>query len=268
MLCQKLHSNLQIYTRALDMIRLTTRNIAIMAVFAALYYVLSIISPYIPAIGVPNIQIHLEALIASVFGLILGPYLGFLTAFMGAFVAWVLPPGNMSSFSMPFLLAPPLNALIVGLIYYKKWKQAFVILSLLIIAFLFLPPSQPLIEYWYVGVAVIWDKIIALLLILPCAKLAKRFSSMKSVSILYFLLAFIGNQADNAWGSDIFAVPIVYNGIFGMDIVATRAAFLISPFIYPAIRLIQAVLAAIIAVPLLSALRNAGWTLQEKTIVD
>lgn len=250
------------------MVKLTTRHTALIAVFAALYYVLSIISPYVPAIGVPQIKIQLEALIASVFGLVLGPYLGFLAALMGAFVAWVLPPGSMSSYGMPFLLSPALNALVVGLIYYRKWKQAFVTLGVLIVAFLFLPPSQPLTEFWYVGVAVIWDKVIALLLIIPSAKFAKHFSSQKSVSILYFLLAFIGNQADNMWGADIFAVPIVYNGIFAMDIAAVRGAFIISPFIYPAIRLIQAVFAAIIAVPLLPALRNAGWILQEKTIVD
>ena len=250
------------------MVKLTTRHTALIAVFAALYYVLSIISPYVPAIGIPQIKIQLEALIASVFGLVLGPYLGFLAALMGAFVAWVLPPGSMSSYGMPFLLSPPLNALVVGLIYYRKWKQAFVVLGVLIVAFLFLPPSQPLTEFWYVGVAVIWDKVIALLLIIPSVKFAKHFSSSKSFSILYFLLAFIGNQADNTWGSDIFAVPIVYNGIFAMDIAAVRGAFIISPFIYPAIRLIQAVFAAIIAVPLLPALRNAGWILQEKTIVD
>ncbi len=250
------------------MVKLTTRRIALTTVFAALYYILSIISPYIPAIGVPQITIQLEALIASVFGLIFGPYLGCLTAFTGAFVAWVLPPGSMSSYGMPFLLSPALNALVVGLIYYRKWKQAFVVLGVLIVAFLFLPPSQPLTEFWYVGVAVIWDKIIALLLIIPSVKFAKHLSSPKLIPILYFLLAFIGNQADNMWGALVFAVPIVYNGIFAMDVVAVRGAFLISPFIYPAIRIIQAIFAAIIAVPLLPTLRNAGWILQEKTIVD
>ena len=251
------------------MVKLTTRHTALISVFAALYYVLSIVSPYVPAIGVPDIKIQLEALIASVFGLVLGPYLGFLAALMGAFVAWVLPPGSMSSYGMPFLLSPPLNALVVGLIYYRKWKQAFVTLGVLIVAFLFLPPSQPLTEFWYVSVAVIWDKVIALLLIIPSAKFAKHFSSPKSISILYFLLAFIGNQADNMWGADIFAVPIVYNGIFAIgDIAAVRGLFIISPFIYPAIRLIQAVFAAIIAVPLLPALKNAGWISKEKTIVD
>jgi uncharacterized membrane protein len=250
------------------MVKLTTRYLALIAIFAALYYVLSIISPYIPAIGVPDIKIKLEALIASIFGLILGPYLGFLAAFVGAFVAWVLPPGSMSPYGAPFLLSPPLNALVVGFIYYRKWKHAFITLSVLIVAFLFLPPCQPLTEFWYVGVAVLWDKIIALLLIVPSAKFVKQLSSPKFISIFYFLLAFIGNQTDNMWGSFIFAVPIVYNGVFAMDITTVRVAFIVSPFIYPAIRLMQAVFATIIAVPLMSSLRNSGWLWQEKTILD
>ena len=74
--------------------RISSRHVALIAIFAALYYVLSIISPYVPAIGLPDLKIKLEALIASIFGLILGPYLGALAAFLGAFVAWVLPPGR------------------------------------------------------------------------------------------------------------------------------------------------------------------------------
>jgi len=262
--------------------KLTTRQIALVAVFAALYYVLSIVSPYVPAIGLPELTISLEALMASVFGLVLGPFLGALTAFMGAFVVWALPPVGLiprsvapfSPAGMPFLLSPPLNALIVGLVYYRRWREAFVVFGVLIAAFLFLPPSQPLSENYLVGIAVIWDKIIALLLILPCVKFGKKFSSEKSLPILYFLLSFIGNQADNMWGADIFAVPMVYEGIFGLPLGSVNAPFtvrwlfVISPFIYPAIRFIQAIVATIIATPLMRALKKTEWLPQTKTIIQ
>lgn len=48
--------------------KLSAQNVALMAVFAALYYVLSLITPYIPAVAIPEIKISLEALIASIFG--------------------------------------------------------------------------------------------------------------------------------------------------------------------------------------------------------
>jgi uncharacterized membrane protein len=236
--------------------KLTTKNIALIAIFAALYYAASLISPFIPAVGIPEITIKLEALLASIFGLLMGPYLGFLTALLGAFVTWVLPPSGGISYGLPFLLSPPLNALVVGFIFYKKWKYAFVVLASLIAVFWLLPPSQPLSEFWYVSLLTTWDKIIALALIFPVVKLAK-FKSMKLQPLFYFLLAFIGNQADNMWGADIFAVPVVYEGIFGINSVETvRLLFTVSPLIYPAIRIIQALIAMVIAVPLIKALES------------
>ncbi|MGB9134579.1 MAG: ECF transporter S component [Candidatus Bathyarchaeia archaeon] len=245
---------------------LSARQVALMAVFAALYYVLSIITPYVPAIAVPEVRISLEALIASVFGLVLGPYLGGLTAFLGAFVAWSLPPGSMNAYGMPFLLAPPLNALVTGFVYYKKWKMAFATFGVLIAAFLFLPPAQPLTDNNLVAIAVLWDKIIALFLILPCVRFARRLSLPETLPILYFLIAFIGNQTDNMWGSDVFAVPAVYEGIFGFPVELVRSAFLVSPFLYPAIRLVQAVIATIIAVPLMKALKDTNLLFSKDTI--
>ena len=74
--------------------------------------------------------------------------------------------------------------------------------------------------------------------------------------LIYFLLAFIGNQADNALGADIFAVPFVYEGIFGISSIETmRWLFSIAPFFYAAIRLIQAIITALIAMPLIRNLK-------------
>jgi hypothetical protein len=252
-------------------LKLSTRSIALAAVFAALYYVVSLISPKIPSIGVAGLNIQLEALLASVFGFLLGPYLGALTAFLGATVTWVLPPAGMTPVGLPFLLSPPLNALTVGLIFYKKWKWAFATLGLLIAAFVFLPPSQPITSYWDVSVAVLWDKIIALLLIIPTVMFSKRLSNPKNLALLFFLIAFVGNQADNMWGADIFAVPIVYGGIFSMPLegaTGVRNAFLVSPFLYPAIRLVQAILATIIAVPVMLRVKNTAWTIPDKSILE
>lgn len=260
--------------------KLSSRNIALIAIFAALYYVLSLISPYVPAVGLPDLKIKLEALMASVFGLILGPYLGTLAAFLGASVTWVLPPESMNPLSAPFLLSPPINALVVGLIFYRKWKWAFVVFAALIVAFLFLPPSQPITDYYYVSIAVIWDKVIALLLIIPSVKFSSKLSKTNRLPILFFFLSFIGNQADNMWGATVFAVPFVYEVLYGPALspllelgfptylAAVRFLFTISPFIYPAIRFVQAILATIIAVPLMRALKNTKWVLLEKSIIE
>ena len=249
-------------------LKLSSRNIALTAVFAGLYYVLSLILPRLYAIGVPNLQISLEALIASVFGLVLGPYLGALAAALGVGITWILPPSSLNPYGVPFLLSPPLNALVVGLIYYRKWKWAFGVFSLLIAAFLFLPPSQPLADNYIVPVAVLWDKVIALLLIIPSVLLAKRLSLPKYLPILFFFICFVGNQVDNMWGADVFAVPAVYQ-LFGFPTLdAVRITFVISPFYYPAIRFAQAIIATIVAVPLMKSLKSTKWTVDEKSIIE
>jgi hypothetical protein len=139
--------------------------------------------------------------------------------------------------------------------------------GILIVVFMFLPPSQP-ISYYYVAIAVTWDKIIALLLIVPSSKFSKRLSNPKYLPILFFFISFIGDQADNMWGADIFAVPIVYESIFGLELDSVRTLFTISPFIYPAIRFIQAILASIIAIPLVRSLRKIGWIWKERSILE
>jgi len=246
---------------------LTTKNVALMAIFAALYFVLSLITPFVPAIGVPEIKISLEALIATLFGLILGPYLGALAAFLGALIGWIFT--GMFPSNLPFLFSPPLNALVSGLIFYRKWKWGFAIFAGLIIAFLFTPPAQPLTQYWSIAVAVLFDKVIALLLILPLVKFAKQISIGKAAAF-YFVLAFIGNEVDNMWGSFIFATPMVYGSPFfgGLTVEVVRGLFLISPFAYPAIRLIQAFIAMLIAVPLMQTLRGTPWLWQKKTLLS
>ena len=245
---------------------LTARNVALVAIFAALYYVLSLIAPINIPTGVGNLQISFAALIASVIGLVLGPYLGTASAFLGAFVAWVLPPSGGNLFGLPFLLSPAFNALVTGLIFYKKWKFGFAVFGVLIVAFLFTPPIWPVTDNWLPAVAVLFDKIISLFLIIPVALFAKKLSVAKA-SLFYFLLFFIGNQADNMWGSFIFATPVVY-GLFGYDVGAVRLAFLASPFLYPAIRLIQGLIGMLIAVPLMQALKGTPWLWQKENVLS
>jgi hypothetical protein len=238
--------------------RITAKEEALVIVFAALYYALSVVTPYVPAVGLPEIKIHLEAFLASIFGIVLGAGLGGFTAFVGSLVAWVLPPGNGSIQGLPFLFAPFFNAVTVGLIYTHRWREAAGVLGFLIGMFWFTLPCTPLGQYWYVAVAVTWDKIIALALIVPTFLLLRK-SSLKVLPLAFFLLAFVGNQADNMFGSLVFAFPPVYAGVFGLNVEVVRFLFVVSPFIYPVIRVIQAFLAAVVAVPLVRALKSAGW---------
>ena len=248
------------------MIHLTSKNIALASIFAALYYGMSWL-PGIPIVGLGNLTIEFEASFASVLGIILGPYLGSFTALVGTILAWTLPPSSGNPYGLPFIIAPVINALIVGLIYIRRWKEAFVIFAVTIFAFLFTPPVSPITDFYYVAVAALFDKIIALLLIIPTAKIQEKYSSLKTLPLLFFFLAFIGNQADSTLGSLVFATPIVYRGVFGiLSVDEVRFLFVVSPFFYPAIRIIQAVIATIVAVPLVKALNAAGFISKGKPL--
>lgn len=250
-------------------LKLNTRQIALMATLAALYTVIGIfVKPIQIPVGIPGLEISPAALFATVLGLILGPYLGTASALIGTTVAWALTGG--SPFGIPFLLSPPLNAFVSGAIFYKKWKMAVPVFLVLTIAFLFTPPVLGLGEFFgsaQIAVWVLWDKILAMLLILPIAFFGKRLSIANGAALL-FVLAFIGNEADNIWGSFAFAWPVVFEGIFGMPIEAVQASFLASPFLYPAIRLIQAFFAMLIAVPLISILSRRNWLWSNNHILN
>lgn len=253
--------------------KLSTREISLLTILAAFYYLSSLL-PGVPIIGIPEPKIELEATIASIFGIIVGPYLGFLAGLVGAVTAWILPPGSTNPLSAPFILCPAVNALVTGfifknsklstqsLVFRRGGVIALAILGTLNIVFWITPPCQPIEKYYYVGLAASWDKIIALLLIVPTILIARKFSSsLKGVFTFFFLLAFIGNQADAALGNFIFALPFVYEGIYQLNLEIVRWLFLVSPFYYPAVRIFQALLAAFLAVPLVRALKSRGWTI-------
>lgn len=104
--CSKLH----------DMSRLSSKEIALTAVFAALYIGVATIPWKLPVIGGQG-SLEPSLVLGPVFGFVLGPYLGFIAAFLGAFVALILPPGftgDMGGFLMP--LTPAISAFVAGCI--------------------------------------------------------------------------------------------------------------------------------------------------------
>ncbi|NLF88346.1 hypothetical protein GX563_05925 [Candidatus Bathyarchaeota archaeon] len=243
--------------------KITTKQLALTAIFAALYVAISVTIPFAIPMGVAGLEIALPALFATIFGIIIGPYLGTAAAFIGAFASLALL--GMSPYSIPFLLSPPLNAFVSGSLFYNKWKQAIIPFVVIMVVFLFTPPVSGFNSV-QIAIWVLWDKILAVALIAPLVLFRKKLTAGLGAAAI-FLVAFIGNQADNIWGSFAFALPPVYEGIFQMPMEAVQISFLASPFIYPAIRLIQAFIVTIIAVPLLQALCKTDWLWSKNNIL-
>jgi hypothetical protein len=229
-----------------------------MAMFAAVYVVISII-PGIPV--APGVEIQFEAGLASVMGVFLGPYIGFLTAFLSSTVSWLILGSGI--FGLPFLFNPPLNALIVGFIVYKNRKQSLIIgvlaYAILIIFQLISPPLTTPSFNFIIAVAVLYDKIIGLALVFPVVILFDRLkdkegriSLIKTSIIAFFLVALIGNIIDNLLGTALFSYPFVYQ-IYGFDLVGVQTTFLATPFIYLPIRIAQSIFATLVTIGLIKA---------------
>jgi len=118
-------------------IKLSARDVAFVGVFAALSVVIIRVIPGFPIIGLSESQIKFDAAIAPIYGLILGPYLGCLAAFIGGIVL------ANSWFSVLTSFAPAVSALVAGLLTQKNytsssrsfpgWAAAATILGLLIL---------------------------------------------------------------------------------------------------------------------------------------
>ncbi len=118
------------------MFKLSSRNVAFVAIFAAFSAIVIRILPGIPIVGVPGTSIKFDAILAPIYGLIIGPYLGFLAALIGGLITAGTPFDILTSF------APAVSALTAGFLTQKNfgnknaikgWMAASVVLGLLII---------------------------------------------------------------------------------------------------------------------------------------
>jgi len=97
--------------------KLSTRDVAFTAIFAALTVIICKTIPGIPIVGVPEANIKFDAAIAPIYGMIIGPYLGFLAALLGGLIA----AGN--AFSILTSFCPAVSALVAGFLTRGKGKQ-------------------------------------------------------------------------------------------------------------------------------------------------
>ena len=117
--------------------KLSSLDVALMAVFAAFSVVVIKMLPGIPITGVAGANIKFDAILAPIYGLIIGPYLGFAAALFGGLIAAGSPFDVLTSF------CPAVSALMAGLLTQrivgngggkvKGWMIAWIILFTLII---------------------------------------------------------------------------------------------------------------------------------------
>jgi uncharacterized membrane protein len=110
----------------------TTKQIALMSVFAALIAILTRF-PGIPLIGSPDAKLQLSVVLYPLIGVLLGGRVGAITVLAGNFVSWLIPPSTL----LGLLMIPPgaFAALVAGSLRSEKgsynWKLASAVLAVL-----------------------------------------------------------------------------------------------------------------------------------------
>ena len=127
--------------------KLSSRQIAVTAIFAALYAIISRL-PGIPMIGVSS-KIELVVILDSIVGILLGPWIGGLTSLLGNFVAWIIP--TTSFYGLLNLPCGPIAAIVSGNLARNSkngnWKFAVIIYAVLMGLWYLTPPGQELLYY-------------------------------------------------------------------------------------------------------------------------
>jgi uncharacterized membrane protein len=127
--------------------KLSSRQVALTALFAALYAIISRL-PGIPIIGGPT-EIELVVILDPIVGILLGPWIGGLTSLLGNFVAWIIPPTTF--YGLLNLPCGPLAAIVSGNlarnIKNANWKFATIIYAVLMGIWYLTPPGREVLYY-------------------------------------------------------------------------------------------------------------------------
>jgi len=228
---------------------ITTKNIALTAVFTSLYVVFGFIK-ISPIIGLPGQAITAAAIVAPLIGIILGPYLGTLSAFLGGVVGFFF--FSFSPLSLPSGVAV---AACSGLIRNGKRIPAILVYLALFLLLALYPRIGPV----WLFPAYVWFQVIGLLVLLsPLLTIAvQKFhtSNDSNVFYAYFLTALVSTMAGQIAGTLTFEFIQIPDVSFFLGTWVTTA------FVYPIERTIIALGATLVGTALHKALRSSNLML-------
>ena len=242
-------------------INITAKQIAFTAIFAAVYAVFRMI-PTVPMIGVPGVTFSLSDILVPLFGIILGPYVGGFSVLIGTFVAMpVKPPIFLGLDFLPAFI----NAVALGFLVRRKWISIITLNVILLFAFALNPLTLLIVNVPFgstnIAFPFIWVHVIALIvLISPLSLKATKWVEQSKATLAiagFTVLAFIGTMMQHLMGNILYENIFVYvTNFMTPESLALRwqAVF----FLYPIERLILVILAVLVGLPLIRALRKTS----------
>ncbi len=231
---------------------MNTRRVALISSMTAVYVVLSYM-PGFPVIGVSGAKIGVVSGIAPVYGFILGPTLGTLTTFLGAFINRILTGAGL--FEWLTLPSMPLSAFTAGALSRSRlngvagWKVSALILTVLIVAWYgtYVGQAVPLFATLH------WIGLIIILTLR--SKFAEFFHSnvKRKLTLSILLCSYSATVTSHMYGCLVFILAAEFLLISASDLPSLFTMLIpIATFE----RLTFTAISTIIGVPLFSTLRN------------
>ncbi|MGQ9640183.1 MAG: hypothetical protein ACUVUB_07055 [Candidatus Bathyarchaeia archaeon] len=234
-----------------------TWTLTLTATLAAVYAVLRII-PTFPIVGVPGARFSASDFIASLYGILLGPYISVACITVGTLIGYFAgrPP---IFYGLDFIPAA-VNSLMVGLLIRRLRIRASIIYLLLLILFVAHPYTLVMVNIpTPTGLGLpfpfFWLHLAGLIiLVTPISSYAVR--NLHNPRIGYVALAFsimslTGTLAQHLAGNILYAstiLPLTSES-------ARTSAWTIIFYLYPIERMVILAASAIIGVPTIKALR-------------
>lgn len=245
----------------------TTKTIAIISIFTALYAVLRII-PTMPMIGASGASFSLSDVIAPIYGLILGPYLGGLSVIIGSFLAmFIKTPVFLGLDFLPATVA----AVSVGLLMKRKWLPIIGLNVVLLLAFILHPNTSNFVSIPLSNITIplpfAWLHIVTLfILVSPLGRKATqwvRLPSPTKVAVGIGISFLIGTMMQHLMGNLLFET-ILAQPIGTIPIDSYPGIWASIFFVYPIERLVLVILGTIVGTSLLKILKNSFLLLEDK----
>ena len=242
-----------------------TKAIAAIAIFSALYAALRII-PTVPMIGT-GATFHLSDILAPLFGILLGPYVGGVSIIIGTFAAIGLgtpAPFFGLDFLPAFVVAVSLGFLVRG-----KWLPVVILNALLLVVYAFDPFTSNFIVTPWGTVPYLWMHIAAfIVLISPLGHKAGQWVKSSKAAVItagFAILAFVGTMMQHLTGGLIYET--VFGNITGsMSKAAFTNTWNFVFYIYPWERLALIIGAIIVGVPVTRILMKTLFPPETKSV--
>ena len=232
-----------------------TKTIAIISIFTALYAILRII-PTVPMIGGSGAVFSVSDVIAPIYGLILGPYLGGISVIIGSFLGMFgKPPVFLGLDFLPATVA----AVSAGLLMKRKWIFVVALNFALLVTFLLHPNTSVFVNYAGVSLPFAWLHIVSLaVLISPLGhKVAKWIKTKDTIKMVLgiAIIFFIGTMMQHLMGNLLFET-IMAEPIGFIPVDAYPGSWLIVFPLYPIERIALVFFGTILGTPLIKILKK------------